>query len=295
MLELVAGTELLHLHKEGETMANPTEEITRPTARTQATKGRRNVEKLTSRLETLQVKYIPIDNIHPNHYNANRQEAREFDLLIKSMEEDGFTQPIIVQSRTNEIVDGEHRWRAAHQLGYKEIPVVFVDMTPEQMRISTLRHNRARGSEDVELSTQVLRDLRELGALEWAMDSLDLNTKQLDALLSDAPAPDLLARDEFNTAWEPANNPDHPVLTLDTRLLAVSDESRQLQYEQANQTNQTQSPEERTSIRQQKATQTRTLLAIIDVADYPLIESVLGANPAQRLLELCKLELSEQS
>ena len=41
-----------------------------------------------------------------------------------------------------------------------EVPVVFVDMTREQMRVSTLRHNRARGSEDIDKSADVLKDLR---------------------------------------------------------------------------------------------------------------------------------------
>ena len=74
------------------------------------------------------------------------------------MEEDGFTQPIVAAKSSTpardgsegfKIVDGEHRWRAANTLGFDEVPVAVVPMSEEQAKIATLRHNRARGSEDV--------------------------------------------------------------------------------------------------------------------------------------------------
>jgi ParB/RepB/Spo0J family partition protein len=183
-------------------------QIRRQTGRVMGDKGRRAVEKLARRLGQLEVIYAPIDTIHPNEYNPNRQSEREFQLLLKSMEEDGFTQPILVQRDTREIVDGEHRWRAASELGYVEVPIVLVDMTPEQMRISTLRHNRARGSEDIDAVSQVLADLQELGALDKAMDSLMLDEKDVNKLLDNVMAADGLANAEYSQAWEPDSNQD---------------------------------------------------------------------------------------
>lgn len=119
-------------------------------------RGRRAVEKTAKALERLEVVYVDVAELKPNSYNPNRQDPRDFELLVKSMTEDGFTQPIVAIRNERVIVDGEHRWRAARHLGYDKVPVVFVDMTMEQMRISTLRHNRARGSEDIALSAEVL-------------------------------------------------------------------------------------------------------------------------------------------
>jgi hypothetical protein len=167
-------------------------------------KGKAKVEKLNNKLERLVIEYAPIDSIHNNSYNPNRQSDHDFQLLLASIREDGFTQPIIVQRASREIVDGEHRWRAARELGYTEIPIVLTDMTPEQMRIATLRHNRARGSEDVELSVQVLRDLEKLGALDWAQDSLLLDDVELNRLLEDIPVPEALMAEAFTEAWEPS-------------------------------------------------------------------------------------------
>lgn len=169
-------------------------------------RGQAEVEKRSKALERLKVEYVDIDAVKPNSYNPNRQDERDFELLQRSIREDGFTQPIVAHKQTNEIVDGEHRWRAARQLGMKSIPVVFVEMTVEQMKIATLRHNRARGSEDVELSSQLLRDLRELGALDWAAESLMLDEKALDRMLSDIPVPEQLAGEDFSEAWVPTRN-----------------------------------------------------------------------------------------
>jgi len=184
------------------------EETRRPSVRTLERRGRKVVEKTATKLQKLKVDYVPIGTIHPNKYNPNRQSDHDFELLMRSIEEDGFTQPVLVQAMTRTIVDGEHRWRAAAELGMTEIPAVFVDMTVEQMRISTLRHNRARGSEDIELSAQVLRDLRELGALDWAMDSLILDDEEVTMLLDDIPAPEILSSEEFSEAWEPSESID---------------------------------------------------------------------------------------
>lgn len=182
-------------------------------------KGRRTVAKKAKQLEHLEVVYVSVDEIRPNSYNPNRQSEHDFELLLRSMEEDGFTQPALALKVTEEhqadpvfggyeigetvIIDGEHRWRAARKLGYDTIPIVYTDMTPEQMRISTLRHNRAHGSEDIELTAVLLRDLEKLGAKEWALDSLMMSGMELERLIQDVPAPEAMAGEEYDQAWEP--------------------------------------------------------------------------------------------
>lgn len=198
-----------------------TEQFTAGVDATAAKKGAAAIEKKANALKRLVITYIPTGDIKPNSYNPNRQDPHQFELLLKSITEDGFTQPIVVLKVTEQnksdkafaggqyvvgdtvVVDGEHRWRAAQHLGMKEVPVVYTDMTPEQMRIATLRHNRARGDEDLELTAQVLKDLRELGALESAADSLMMDDVELDKLLNDIPAPEGLAGEQFSEAWAP--------------------------------------------------------------------------------------------
>ena len=80
-------------------------------------RGRAKVDKQNVVLEKLEVAYVPIGSIKPNKYNPNRQSAHDFELLCSSISEDGFTQPVVCQKETREIVDGEHRWRACAALG----------------------------------------------------------------------------------------------------------------------------------------------------------------------------------
>ena len=177
-------------------------------------KGRKAVAAESKKLERLTIEYVPIGSITPNDYNPNRQSEHDFELLLKSMEMDGFTQPILVLRDTRKIVDGEHRWRAAGVLNerareagkpepYPEIPVVLVDMTQAQAYLSTFRHNRARGSEDIELAAEILRDLEKLGVIDWAQDQLMLQDVELQRMLEDVAAPEALAAEEFSGAWVP--------------------------------------------------------------------------------------------
>ncbi len=268
-------------------------------------KGKKEIEKKNVSLQELAIEYVSIDSIKPNNYNPNRQSEHDFELLVKSMEEDGFTQPIIVQKATKMIVDGEHRWRAATVLGYKEIPVVFVDMTPEQMRIATLRHNRARGSEDLELSVQVLRDLQELGALDWAQDSLMLSDEEVNRLLEDIPVPEALANDDYSQSWEPSelSDEDNQFTNTSSRqvdgtthggemITAASTKAVETIKERQALIQIAKNEEEREMARQQTKLYRVSLIFANEEAE--IIEKVLGKEPALKLLELCKKELSTE-
>lgn len=252
-------------------------------------KGRKVVASASSRLEMLKVQYVPVDAVKPNSYNPNRQTDKDFDLLLRSMREDGFTQPIIVHAESKMIVDGEHRWRAARELGLPEVPVVFVDMSDEQMRVSTLRHNRARGSEDVDRGAQVLRDLRELGALDWAKDSLAINDKELEMLLEDADAATTLAAEDFGDAWVPTR--------VGLRMAeaqskngrsSVSDAMVKKSEEAVARMQAAATDAERLEIeREARRWSYRVALNFLE-ADAEMVRSVLEPKPAQRLLELCR-------
>lgn len=265
-------------------------------ARTRDRRGRRAVEKRATALTRLAVEYVAIDAITANQYNPNRQSEHDFDLLLASMREDGFTQPIVVQRATNEIVDGEHRWRAAATLGMSEIPVVYVDMSPEQMRIATLRHNRARGSEDIELTAEVLRDLRELGALDWAQDSLLLDDVELQRLLDDVSAPDALAGEEFGQAWEPSGAGIGIVPGVEaervtdtagvTQVAAMTQEALKAHRAREEALKAAKSQEEREQIK--RDTDLYRVVLVFHGEEAEIVKNVLGDTPAERLLELCR-------
>lgn len=252
-------------------------------------KGRKQVDKKAESLEKLKVEYLAVDKIKPNGYNPNRQSDHDFELLLRSIEEDGFTQPVII---TNDdiIVDGEHRWRAGCSLGMKHIPVVRVNMSAEQARISTIRHNRARGSHDIELEAEVLRDLQKLGALDWAQDSLMLDDLEIQRLIEDVSAPEALAGEDFTEAWEPQKD-NRESVTGDADQ-SMTNKALERVREQEKKMEQAKTEEEKQTIRRESNIYRINLLFSDEEAD--VIRSVLGETPAQKLLEIC-MDLSKKN
>lgn len=260
-------------------------------------RGRKAVAKKAQALQRLVVEYAPVDSIKPNPYNPNRQSEHEFQLLLMSMEEDGFTQPVIVQRATREIVDGEHRWRAARALGYQELPVVLVEMTPEQMRIATLRHNRARGDEDIQLSAEVLRDLQQLGALDWAKDSLGLEDVELQRLLSDVSAPDALAGEVFSEAWVPQSG---ETVALEQDLVQSGDRAVSVTPTAGDELRRREAAIAAAKTEEEKAAARRDadvfrVILMYSGEEGKLVKEALGNRPAVVVLEMCRERLAAKT
>jgi ParB-like chromosome segregation protein Spo0J len=208
-------------------------------------------------------------------------------MLKMSMLDDGFTQPILVHGKTHMIIDGEHRWRAACQLGYKEVPVVFVDMTTEQMKISTLRHNRARGSEDIELTLDLLRDIRELGGLDKAVEGLLIDDTELQALLDGTPTPEIMAKENFSQAWVPQENADQPEHVASDRRVSMSDASIDKIKEYEKYIDEAETEDDRELRRMNLSNQILKITATWSIKDAKNIRKALGDRPANRLVQLC--------
>jgi ParB-like chromosome segregation protein Spo0J len=262
-------------------------------------KGAAKIAKKNEVLKALDISYVTHDKIVPNTYNPNRQSEDEFELLKRSMTEDGFTQPIVcVQHEDQEgmyrIVDGEHRWRCSKELGYEEIPIVVTPMTYEQARIATLRHNRARGSEDIELTSEVLRDLENLGALDWAQDSLMMDDLELQRMLEDIPAPEAMEAEEFGTAWIPtdADTAEDSVQAVAHKtndgvmIKALSPEALAAQRQVEEKIKAAKSEEERSMAVKEANFYRLNLVFSGEEAD--VVKEALGNEPASTLIDMCK-------
>ena len=279
-----------------ETQERVTEKIKR--------KGKKTVEKKNKALATLNVEYVKVDDIHPNEWNPNRQSDHDFELLIKSMKEDGFTQPVVaIRDEKNrvKIVDGEHRWRAAHSLGFEEIPVVITPMTEEQAKISTLRHNRARGTEDVDLTADLLRDLEKLGALDWAQDSLMMDDTEIQKMLEDIPAPEALAAEDWSEAWEPGEMSDAQEEAKSTTreiqgaagttVAASSIAAVERQREREKKIAEAKTAEERQALK--KDHDIFRLYLTFTGDEATLVKGTLGDEAAEKLISMCEREVIE--
>ncbi|HBN5338743.1 TPA: ParB-like nuclease domain-containing protein [Enterobacter cloacae] len=160
------------------------------------------------------VLWIKQDEITANDYNPNNVAPPEKRLLCKSLEMDGFTQPIVVtesEARHYEIVDGFHRHEIGsnravlkRQLkGYLPVTCLRKERQKKFDRIAaTIRHNRARGRHQITAMSDIVRELVQLGwdderiSQELGMDSDEvLRLKQINGLL------ELFADRRYSEAW----------------------------------------------------------------------------------------------
>ncbi len=118
----------------------------------------------------LNVQLVPIERVEGNEYNPNKVAPPEMKLLELSIRKDGLTMPIVVASEKKEenwvVVDGFHRTAVCKNAsdikdglkGY--LPVTRLDKTLENRVASTVRHNMARGTHQVELSAKLVAFLK---------------------------------------------------------------------------------------------------------------------------------------
>lgn len=160
------------------------------------------------------VLWIKQDEITANDYNPNNVAPPEKRLLCKSLEMDGFTQPIVVtesDAQHYEIVDGFHR----HEMGSNRailkrqlkgyLPVTCLRKARQKKgdrMAATIRHNRARGRHQIHAMPDIVRELVQLGwddakiGQELGMDSDEvLRLKQINGLL------ELFTDRRYSEAW----------------------------------------------------------------------------------------------
>ena len=149
------------------------------------------------------------EDLKPNNYNPNKVATSEMKLLKISIQEDGWTQPIVVNPDMT-IVDGFHRWTVSKDLaeltdGY--VPTVMI--TPKdkaQQQMATIRHNRARGTHGVLEMSNIVTEMVDNGLEgDEIMKRLQMEREEVVRLLYRAGIPkDEVFKDlEFSNSWIP--------------------------------------------------------------------------------------------
>lgn len=158
---------------------------------------------------------VPIEKIVPNAYNPNSVAPPEMKLLYDSIREDGYTMPIVCYydegNDTYIIVDGFHRYRIMleHSDIYEreggKLPVSVINKSLDNRMASTIRHNRARGTHDVDLMSNIVKELHELGRSDaWISKHLGMDTDEILRLKQITGLAALFKEVDFNKSWVPS-------------------------------------------------------------------------------------------
>ncbi|HJD12237.1 MAG TPA: ParB/RepB/Spo0J family partition protein [Candidatus Ruminococcus avistercoris] len=158
---------------------------------------------------------VPVEKIKPNTYNPNAVAPPEMRLLYDSIKADGYTMPIVCYYDKEEdiyiIVDGFHRYRI--MLEYRDIyerekgmlPVSVIQKPLDQRMASTIRHNRARGNHNVDLMSNIIKELHELGRSDaWISKHLGMDKDEILRLKQITGLAALFKDVNFGKAWVPA-------------------------------------------------------------------------------------------
>ena len=155
----------------------------------------------------LNVKMVDINKVVANDYNPNKVAPPEMQLLKHSIEEDGYTQPIVTYyDEENDkyiVVDGFHRYRCAKEYFHLEqIPIVTIDKDIENRMASTIRHNRARGTHQIVDMSYIVRDLAQRGWDDRAISKhLGMDLDEIVRLKQITGLKEVFADHVFSKSW----------------------------------------------------------------------------------------------
>lgn len=158
---------------------------------------------------------VPVEKVEANTYNPNTVAPPEMELLYDSILADGYTMPVVCyydgERDRYVIVDGFHRYRIMleHPDIYERegglLPVSVIDKPLDCRMASTIRHNRARGSHDVDLMGNIVRELHELGRSDrWISKHLGMDHDEILRLKQITGLSALFRKAHFSQAWTPA-------------------------------------------------------------------------------------------
>ena len=133
------------------------------------------------------VKAVPVEKVCANNYNPNVVAPPEMKLLELSIWEDGFTMPCLKTSQR--IYEREKGM----------LPVVVIDKDLSNRMGSTIRHNRARGTHDIGLMTNIVAELTQAGMSDkWIMKNIGMDKDELLRLKQVSGLASLFADNDFS-------------------------------------------------------------------------------------------------
>jgi hypothetical protein len=159
------------------------------------------------------VRRVPMEKVKANNYNPNKVAPPEMQLLETSIWEDGYTQPVVTYYDADEdmfiVVDGFHRWRTMNEserIKQREnghLPIVVIDKQIGERMASTIRHNRARGSHNVELMSEIVAELVDIGKSDrWICKHIGMTPDELLRLKQITGVAALFENDQFSKSWD---------------------------------------------------------------------------------------------
>lgn len=146
----------------------------------------------------LRVEYIGIDDFIEYERNARTHSPEQIKQLVNSIQEFGFTNPVLIDEQ-GELIAGHGRIAAARVVGMTSVPAIrLIDFTADQKKALRIADNQLalNAGWDLDLLTSELESLMATG---FDIDLMGFDSNFLDELLSD---PEEEEDDDFTSDGE---------------------------------------------------------------------------------------------
>ena len=129
--------------------------------------------------------HVPIDDIESDGDNPNEMTDEQFGLLCDRMRQNGWLGGPIVTDTDGTIADGEHRWRAARDIGLSTVPVRQYDIDDATRRLWRQELNKIHGEHDTKRDALEYDYLLDAGKSDEVHALTDAADEDLDELLAE--------------------------------------------------------------------------------------------------------------
>lgn len=125
--------------------------------------------------QKLNIVYVPIADLRPSEYNPRKISKESMEQLKESIRQFQIVDPIIANTapnRNNIVIGGHMRIRAAKELGFKEVPVVYINIPDiKNEKELNIRLNKNTG----EWNFKLLADFNEefLNSVGFSSEEID--------------------------------------------------------------------------------------------------------------------------
>lgn len=124
---------------------------------------------------TINIVYVSVSELKSAEYNPRKWSVEAIEQLTESIKKYGFVDPLLVNSaenRKNILIGGHFRLKIARDLGYKEVPCVYINIPDiEKEKELNIRLNKNLGEFDFELLAKF--DESFLSTLGFSSEDLD--------------------------------------------------------------------------------------------------------------------------
>jgi DNA modification methylase len=133
----------------------------------------------------IEVTYLEINKIKSSEYNPRTWDKIQEENLSENISKFGIIDPLILngaENRKNVCIGGHFRLHIAKKLGYKEVPVVYVNIPElEKEKELNLRLNKNTGSFDLELLAEFDKTF---------LDMVGFSSEEIDDIFQVDPTPE---------------------------------------------------------------------------------------------------------